>query len=287
MRRIPRSQFIKRSDFPFHITRGRLSVERYPAHSHDFSELVIILAGAALHATGGREYPIAAGDVFLLQGSRSHAFRRARDLDIVNIMYDPAILEPTAPLLKKIPGYHALFILEPRYRPRHEFQSRLRLDPDDIPHVASSICDIKQEFDEARTWYEAAILSQFLALTTFLARRYGGIASPSGQALLRVGEVIAHLERHYRQPQSLADLAKLAHMSPNHLIRVFKDATGAAPIEYLIRYRVARAAEQLGRSDLNITQIALDTGFPDGNYFARQFRRIMGLSPRQHRQRMR
>jgi AraC-like DNA-binding protein len=66
-------------------------------------------------------------------------------------------------------------------------------------------------------------------------------------------------------------------------MRVFRKATGQTPIEYLVRLRIQKAMELLRTTDRTITEIAMDVGFNDSNYFARQFRRLTDRSPRAFR----
>jgi transcriptional regulator GlxA family with amidase domain len=73
-------------------------------------------------------------------------------------------------------------------------------------------------------------------------------------------------------------------MSARGFIRAFRAAMGSPPIAYLIQLRVNRAADMLRRSAQSITDIAFTVGFSDSNYFTRQFRKIVGVSPRVYRQ---
>ena len=68
-----------------------------------------------------------------------------------------------------------------------------------------------------------------------------------------------------------------------HEFHELGQATGRTPLDYVIRTRIARAALRLCRERIPVTEIALDCGFSDPNYFARQFRRVTGQSPRAHR----
>jgi len=58
---------------------------------------------------------------------------------------------------------------------------------------------------------------------------------------------------------------------------------GSSPIAHLIQLRVNRAATLLRQTGDSVTDIAFRVGFSDSNYFTRQFRRIMGRSPRAYR----
>ena len=55
------------------------------------------------------------------------------------------------------------------------------------------------------------------------------------------------------------------------------------PIDYLIKIRIEYAARLLRSSSLSVMEIAEKTGFVDSNYFTKQFRKIMGNSPRTYR----
>jgi len=82
---------------------------------------------------------------------------------------------------------------------------------------------------------------------------------------------------------TLGELAKVAHLSPNHLLRLFKTATGSTPGEYLLRVRLRHAAKLLRQSGLPIGEVAESSGFPDSNYFSRKFRALYGKNPRAYR----
>ncbi len=74
-------------------------------------------------------------------------------------------------------------------------------------------------------------------------------------------------------------------MSERTFLRRFREATGFAPIDYVIRARIRRAADLLAdlNAGLSITEIAFRCGFQDSNYFSRQFRRYIGTNPRNYR----
>jgi AraC-like DNA-binding protein len=91
------------------------------------------------------------------------------------------------------------------------------------------------------------------------------------------------LEGHSEQPWRLADLAKLVHLSPNHLAQLFTDEIGVSPRQYLLRERVRRAKEQLRNSDASVTTIALDLGFSSSQHFAKMFKKIAGRPARAFR----
>ena len=248
-------------------------------HYHDFSELVIVSRGRGMHRLEGEDFPVAAGDVFVLQGRQVHCFYERHDLELLNVMYDPDRLSLPTGQLRRLPGYSALFLLEPTYRHTHQFSSRLRLNRADLGRAAALAERMHTEADSRPSGYETALLGLLLELMVFLSRHYGKGQTTEARSLLRTGEVISTLERRYREPWTIAQLTQIAHLSRSSLMRVFVQATGQTPIDYLIRLRIEAAMRLLRESDLSMGEIAHEAGFSDSNYFARQFRRTTGLTP--------
>ena len=130
-----------------------------------------------------------------------------------------------------------------------------------------------------------AATASFMQIVADLSRCYSRSRNPDARAVLRIASAISHIEAHFDEPLDLDALAKLAHMSKRSFLRAFQSAVGSAPIAYLIKLRLSRAATLLRRSDEDITSAAFKAGFNDSNYFARQFRKAFGLSPREYRKR--
>ncbi len=281
------------SGFPLGVRRVRTDAGHTPSHphdltevehSHDFCELVIVTHGNALHWLEGHDFPVTAGDVFLLQGRQRHYFHDRQDLDLVNIMYDPEKIGLPENELRRMPGYCAMFMLEPNYRRQHRFASRLHLKRVPLAHVERLAEEMEQESRNANPGHEVALRAKLMELMVFLSRAYTNTDTTEAQALLRVGHVIGALENDFSKDWKVEDLLAIAHMSRSNLMRVFRKATGQAPIEYLVRLRIQRSMELLRNTDLPITEIAMEVGFNDSNYFTRQFRRALGESPRAFRQ---
>jgi transcriptional regulator GlxA family with amidase domain len=67
------------------------------------------------------------------------------------------------------------------------------------------------------------------------------------------------------------------------LFRIFRQIMGRSPIDYLIRLRIHKAAQLLRREPMRVKEVSAAVGFTDSNYFTRQFRNVMGASPREYR----
>jgi len=278
--------------FPLAVRRVRTEAAHAPSHphdltevehSHDFCELVIVTHGSAMHMLEGKEFPVTAGDVFLLQGRQRHYFYDREALDLINIMYDPEKIGLPENELRKLPGYCAMFLLEPAYRRQHRFASRLHLKRVPLAHAEQLADEMEQESENSEPGYEVALRAKLLELMVYLSRAYTSTDTTEAHALLRVGNVIGALENDFSRDWKLDELLKIAHMSRSNLMRIFRKATGQTPIDYLVRLRIQKAMDMLRNTDLSITEIALEVGFNDSNYFTRQFRGVIGKTPREFR----
>jgi AraC-like DNA-binding protein len=250
-------------------------------HSHQFSELVIVQTGKGTHFNRTDAYEVVAGDCFEVIGE--HGYKDCEDLILTNILYMPERLSLPWDDARKLPGYHAFFALEPKYRKLHNFRSRLRFSPSDLSLVLGIIDKMEHELTEQKPGFEFITAALFMEMITLIARAYAGMEGKTYPSLLRLSEVMSHFERSYDKEIRMAELTKIACMSESRLIHAFKDATGFSPIDYLIRLRIRHACSLMQQENLSISEIGYRVGFNDSNYFSRQFRKIMGSGPREFR----
>ncbi len=78
---------------------------------------------------------------------------------------------------------------------------------------------------------------------------------------------------------SLKEAAQQCGLSVSHFARAFKETTGLAPYQWLIRRRVEVARALLRNPHMSLTEVALMCGFADQSHFTRVFSRIVGISP--------
>jgi AraC-like DNA-binding protein len=95
----------------------------------------------------------------------------------------------------------------------------------------------------------------------------------------RAVEVALWIDANAHEPVDLEGAARKAGLSAFHFLRLFRDALGVTPHQYLVRARLRHAARLLAEDDRPITDIALDVGFADLSNFVRTFRRAAGVSP--------
>jgi AraC-like DNA-binding protein len=152
--------------------------------------------------------------------------------------------------------------------------------------VEASFRQLVRECTVARPFRDEGVRAALDALVID-ATRLLAATNPAGTPIVpghpAVERARAALEAHPAQPWRLADLGKLTGLSPNHLARLFTGEVGVSPRAYLAGQRIALAKDLLRRTDLPVTQVALDLGFASSQHFARAFRTATGRTATRYR----
>ena len=102
-------------------------------------------------------------------------------------------------------------------------------------------------------------------------------------AMVPVLPALDHIHEQIGQPIAIATLASRCSMSENYFIRRFRDTVGITPAKYVLKRRVAFAAQRLLFTEDSIDRIAEELGFGDRFYFSRVFAREAGRPPGAYR----
>jgi AraC-like DNA-binding protein len=98
-----------------------------------------------------------------------------------------------------------------------------------------------------------------------------------------IDKAIDYLADRIDQILSLEEIAESVHLSSSHFSYVFKRKTGFSPIEYFNHLKVQKACQYLLFTNLRIKEIGEKVGISDPYYFSRMFTKIMGMSPKEYK----
>ena len=91
------------------------------------------------------------------------------------------------------------------------------------------------------------------------------------------------MDRAYAEPIDVPAVATVAHISPAHFSRTFRQVFGETPHRYLQRRRVERSMFLLRETRRSVTDVCLDVGFTSLGTFSRTFTKIVGETPSAYR----
>jgi AraC family transcriptional regulator len=109
------------------------------------------------------------------------------------------------------------------------------------------------------------------------------LAPSNGLSRERLQRVCDYIEAHLDDRLSLADLARVACLSPYHFSRSFKQAVGVGVQRYVMQRRIERAKTLMRRTNQPLALIAQEAGFTDQSHLTSIFRRETGETPGRYR----
>jgi len=125
-------------------------------------------------------------------------------------------------------------------------------------------------------------------LAIYVAEKYTNVASQrpvyrGGLPIVRLRKIEDYVHAHVSESISIDSLAELAELSPFHFSRVFKQATGITPLQFVTRERMLQAQQLIRETSRSLIEIALEVGYTSPSHFAQVFRRTVGMAPTEFR----
>lgn len=130
----------------------------------------------------------------------------------------------------------------------------------------------------ALAWLIAAhLVEQYTDVSAEKANHRGGL--PARQ----LHKIENHVRTRLADDITVDGLAELVELSPFHFSRVFKEATGLSPLQFVTRERIARAQQLIHETPRSLIEIGFEVGYVNPSHFAKVFRRVTGVTPTQFR----
>ena len=157
---------------------------------------------------------------------------------------------------------------------------------DPLHHHSVLVLQATSEADGVASRLYAESLAN--ALAVHLLKRYaaGGHSRqqwPCGLSPAKLQRITAYIQAHLAHALPVSVLATVAQTSQAHFARLFKQATGQTPHQYVLRCRIAHAKQLLAETDMPLSEIGLQVGCTDQSYFTALFRKYVGTTPKAYR----
>lgn len=98
-----------------------------------------------------------------------------------------------------------------------------------------------------------------------------------------VQEAVTFIRNHYSRGIRVADIARHLNVDRSYLYTIFKRSMDLSPKDYLTKFRISRAKEQLILTDLSVENIACSCGYQSALVFTKAFKQEVGMAPSQYR----
>ena len=160
------------------------------------------------------------------------------------------------------------------------------------PAIFRIACLMQEELERSGGEVPELYLDSCATLLAYhLIQSYSGAATPKpalspkvrGLAAEARAAVLEYMGSHLSRTLSVAQLAAVAGLSPNHFLAAFREEMGSTPHQYLLGLRVAAAERELREGIQPLSAIAYTAGFSSQSHMTVAFRRFRGRTPGSYR----
>ena len=136
--------------------------------------------------------------------------------------------------------------------------------------------------NSSRLYAEGLVNTLILHLLEHYSTRRQNLSGCAAGTLpqYKLQQIIDYIYAYLDRDLSLKELATVVQMSPNYFSGLFKNTTGITPHQYVIRCRIERAKDLLQQGKLSIAETATIVGFVDQSHLHRNFKRLVGVTPK-------
>lgn len=269
--------------FPFKIhpcSKVKNGATLFPHHWHEHLEFLYCTSGKAMIECNSIPLTIEAGDLVVVNSNELHyGVSISDDLLYYAMIVDISFLHSHSP-----DAVETKFIT-PISQNRILFQNRISNDQE----INSCMVSLIYELEVKEPGYELSIKSHLYRILTILFRQYVAPTESINEYKVRIKNlerftpILSYIAENYQDPLSVSLLASMAGLSRFHFSRIFKELTNKTVTEYINIIRINKSEFLLRNTPMNISEIALATGFSDIYYFSKVYKKIKKEPPSQLR----
>ena len=251
-------------------------INRYRFNWHKDIEITFVLLGEIEFCIEGKTYFLKEDDLILVNSNKGHASLLKAPGSIAMVLrFDPAFLKPAFDANTNL---QICCISNDENRWEGRFRKIRALAAHMMSSFSQNDFSSRLAVEGAFLLLSASLLSDFpLDKQIDTGRGYG----ISHQKLIQ--NILHYVEQNYKQRITLDEIAKISKYNRTYVSSFFKSNVGVTFYEYLTRIRFRHALHELNTTQKPLTQIALDSGFPDLKAFSTRFKLTFQKSPSQYR----
>lgn len=238
--------------------RKRYITSRYPTHLHSVFELEYILDGEAVTYIDSTPYPLKKGALKLCTPLDVETLEVASSVTLLNINFTEAFVSS-----ELLPDITTGFAVQ---------------DVDD--RLITLLRDEYHNNKPYSTLYQKSLLN--LILLDIIRRKNQYLPQSDSKKSNSIAQQVAlFIHLHYREQLTLKDISSHFSYTHNHLSKLFQNTFNMSITQYLCKTRLEQAEKLLLCSDLTVTEISNEAGFPSISTFFRVFKQQRGISPKE------
>lgn len=254
-------------------------------HWHDDIQLCIVEKGSIVFSVRQKEFILEKGQGIFINGGCLHMAKpyTEQDSSYSYIAFDVKMLE-----FFSDSGFVDKYVNP--YIKRKDFYSivldNLSFDSAEILGYIREICNL---YANKPFGYEFDICIYIASIWRLLTKKCD--ISDNGEDeedcinYRRIKSIMSYIHENYREKISLQDIADVAGLSKGECCRFFKRMTKCTIFEFVNNYRINKSIELLQNTDLSVGEIAEMSGFGGPSYYIESFKKRLGCTPKEYRNR--
>jgi len=242
----------------------------FTMHIHEQCEIYFFVLGNVEYLVEGSKYPLDENSLMIMRPAEAHKpkiiGKEKYERYAINFPVDfAADIDPEGRLAKAFTQ---------RTLGKNNMLDASEIDVKLVHKLLAEMCVTADNYTRQLT-----IKTHLFILLDMISRAYNKQGNVEHKPTSTAERVVAYINNHLFDDISVPKLAEHFYLSSSQLSRIFKQATGAAPWEYITKKRLTAAKEKI-RSGYSAQNAAESCGFGDYSAFYRAYVKHFGCAPK-------
>ncbi|MDT8715682.1 AraC family transcriptional regulator [Clostridium sp. 19966] len=242
-----------------------------PMHTHDYFEIFFITEGKAIHKVNGERQYLSEGSLVFMRPEDVHCYENYEEYDckFINICYTRECISETFKFIGSA------------FKPERFLEARLplitilsSLEIDEIVGRLDKINALALNDKELLDIQRRGLLVDILLKFFWQYRDKNKKEMPEWMETLLI-----NMQKSENFILGITRLYELSGKSIGHVNRVFRKVLACTPVEYINDLKLKHAKHLLLTTNMDVTYIALESGFENLSHFYHMFKRKYNVSP--------
>lgn len=275
--------YYKNAEENLHIQKLDKVTEAQKPHTHDYFQIYYISKGTLKHYVENESASLSQGDMFIIPPKVTHYILPSSNTEFYSLSFMASLFSEEYPSNKLAKNFLRFLITN-----KIEYiKPKITVNPDEIFYIESIMAHILKEFNTKPFAYMDTIQASTLLLVTMLARKYfsktvNSISDHFENKKQFILHCVEYIKNNYSDQITLDEISKKSAISKSNFCSLFLSITGYSFNNYLNICRIKASTEYI-KKGFKITAIYGLCGYNDFSTFNRNFNKIMGMSPREYK----